>query len=213
MPLPDKTSLLKHQKIEWVESMLKRMLKKFARAAVRALGFELRRVRGPIPSETSKCRARLAQFCEDYGVDLGPGGDPIVESAIRVDLPQPYSMVGFMPVQLGGDARNLSWFRDGVLDYVYSSHLLEDFEDTKTPLIEWLRVLRPGGRLVIFCPDEKVYRAHCKRTGQAYNDQHKHADFSLAKVKNVLAEIGGTTIVHETPLVDIYSWELVAEKL
>src|SRR3954451_8769285 len=73
--------------------------------------------RSPVwQSETSKCRARLAPHCTRYGVDLGPGGDPITPHAIRVDLPQPYSHVGSLPVQLGGDAENLYWFRDGVLD-------------------------------------------------------------------------------------------------
>ena len=39
-------------------------------------------------------------------------------------------------------AKDLYWFRDGVLDYVYSSHLLEDYVDTEAVLREWLRVLR-----------------------------------------------------------------------
>jgi predicted SAM-dependent methyltransferase len=167
----------------------------------------------PTPSETSKCRARLAPYCTGFGVDVGPGGDPIVPAAVRVDLPQPYSHVGSMPVQLGGTATDLKWFRDGVLDYLYSSHVLEDFQDTEQVLREWLRVLKPGGKLIIFCPDEQVYREHCKNTGQSYNTCHVHADFSLGFVKNVLSKIGGVRVVHEIALVDIYSWDLVVEKL
>lgn len=164
-------------------------------------------------SETSKCRARLAPFCTGYGLDLGFGGDPITPAAVRVDAPVPYASTGFAPVQLGGDATRLHWFRDGVLDYVYSSHLLEDFDDTETVLREWLRVLKPGGNLIIFCPDEPAYRAHCERTGQMYNEHHKHSDFSLRTVKETLQRIGGVKFIHENPLVDIYSWDLVAQKL
>ena len=80
-------------------------------------------------SETSKCRARLSPFCLGYGLDLGFGGDPINTAAIRVDTPKPYAYTGDAPVQLGGDARVLHWFRDGVRDYIYSSHLLEDFSE------------------------------------------------------------------------------------
>jgi hypothetical protein len=40
-----------------------------------------------------------------------------------------------------------------------------------------------------------------------------HADFSLAFVQTILDAIGGVRTVHSTPLVDHYSWELVAEKL
>lgn len=172
----------------------------------------LRRPAHGYASETSKCRARLLPYCTGYGLDLGFGGDPISPQAIRVDSPRPYADTGAHAVQLGGDAVNLHWFRDGVLDYVYSSHLLEDFVDTEAALREWLRVLKPGGKLIIFCPDEPVYRAHCQRTGQMYNENHKHADFSLEKVKRILNEIGGVRFIHENPLVDVYSWELVAQK-
>lgn len=179
----------------------------------RALNKVLRKRPQVYRSETSKCRGRLASWCEGSGVDLGFGGDPIAPAAVRVDFPQPYAATGAHPVQLAGDASQLRWFRDGVLDYVFSSHLLEDFGDTAAVLREWLRVLRPGGRLVLFCPDEQVYRKHCRETGQIYNEHHKHADFSLKKVKDILLAIGGVKFVHEADLVDIYSWELVAEKI
>lgn len=165
------------------------------------------------PSETSKCRARLAPYCVGDGADLGFGGDPITPAAIRMDMPSQYGTVGEFPAQLHGDAANLVWFRDGVLDYIFSSHLLEDFQDTESVLREWLRVLKPGGRLIVFCPDEQRFRAHCARTGQPYNPHHIHAHFSLDYVKGLLDRIGGTRLVCENPDVDIYSWDLVVEKL
>lgn len=168
----------------------------------------------PSPSETSKCRARLAPWCTGYGVDLGFGGDPITPAAIRVDLPRPYAdyLGDTYPVQLGGDVADLKWFRDGALDYVYSSHVLEDFVDVRVVLREWLRVLRPGGRLIIYCPDEQIYRRHCAATGQPYNTHHVHADFSLAYVQRALAELGMTRELHAAALVESYSWEIVVEK-
>jgi SAM-dependent methyltransferase len=168
----------------------------------------------PSPSETSKCRPRLAAYCTGYGLDLGFGGDPIVPHAIGMDMPQPYSDVGKLPVQLGGDASRLVWFADGTLDFVFSSHLLEDFRDVGAVLREWLRVLRVGGRLIIFCPDEQVYRRHCAANGLPPNQHHVYADFSLAFVKRELLRLGVPHLVlHENPLVDVYSWEIVVEKL
>ena len=41
---------------------------------------------------------------------------------------------------------------------------------------------------------------------------HKHADFSLEFVKKALANVSDYEVVHECPLVDIYSWELVCKK-
>jgi len=164
-------------------------------------------------SETAKCRKRLKRFIKGYGIDIGYGGDPIVEWAITVDLPTPYTKVGTHPLNLGGDARDLYWFRDEVLDFVYSSHLLEDFENTKEVLTEWLRVLKVGGHLILYCPVEQVYREHCRKTGQPYNYAHKIENFDLNYVKNILEQIGVTEIIHAKPLVDDYSFELVARKI
>jgi hypothetical protein len=191
---------------------IKTFIRKTLQAQVSKYGYELRRVRGAYQSETSKCRARLAPYCNGCGVDLGFGGDPITETAIRVDSPRPYAFTGPYTPQLGGDASKLHWFADQVLDYVYSSHLLEDFHDTKAVLVEWLRVLKIGGRIVLFCPDQKAYAAHCAALGIAENPHHAHADFSLRKVQQILSEIGKTREIHSLDLVDIYSWELVAQK-
>lgn len=165
------------------------------------------------PSETSKCRPRLVKYCVGSGIDIGPGGDPITPAAVRVDLAAPYSSVGNFPVQLAGNAADLFWFADAVLDYVYSSHVLEDFEDTERVLSEWLRVLKPGGRLILYCPDENVYRKHCESTGQPYNSHHKHKDFSLKYVSNILNKQGGIQYLHACKLIDVYSWELVVQKM
>ena len=178
------------------------------------IGPLFRRSRVPeFPSETSKCRARLAPYCTGYGVDVGFGGDPIVEHSIRIDLAKLYANVGTYPVQLAAETMSLHWFRDEVLDFVYSSHLLEDFGDTEAVLREWLQVLKIGGRLILFCPDERAYRAHCAATGQPYNAHHTHPDFSLAFVKMRLLTIGGVEVIHECPLIDDYSWELVCMKM
>jgi hypothetical protein len=66
-------------------------------------------------------------------------------------------------------------------------------------------VLKPGGDLVLFCPDEQVYREHCKNTGQPYNTQHKIPDLN--------SEIGDGRVIYEVQLIDDYSWEIVAETL
>jgi SAM-dependent methyltransferase len=154
----------------------------------------------------------LAPFCVGYGADLGFGGDPISDAAVRIDYPNPYAHTGMYPVQLGGDASRLRWFADGVLDYVYSSHLLENFQDTKGILFEWLRVLKPGGHLILFCPDQQVYETYCRTHGKEPNPHHAHADFSLRKVQQILSEIDATEEIHSRDIVDDYSWELVVAK-
>ena len=168
-------------------------------------------------SETAKARERLGKYCQGNGIDIGFGGDPITPSAIAIDMEVPYLTYNQHPQNLKGDGRNLYWFRNEVLDYVYSSHLLEDFPEQETPFIilEWLRVLKPGGYLVIYCPDEPNYREYCKKTGQKFNEWHKVSNFGLKFLVGVLETHfkGKYEIVHEIELVDEYSFDLVVRKL
>ena len=122
-------------------------------------------------SATSLFRDSLMPYCKGYGIDIGFGGDKICPSAIGIDLPIPYAETGTDPVQIGCDASQLP-FKDESLDYVYSSHLLEDFENTVEVLKEWLRVIKPGGNLILLLPDELKYRTYCTSRGEGRNEHH-----------------------------------------
>ena len=163
-------------------------------------------------SETSKCRASLAPFCIGNGMDVGFGGDPIVPNAICMDLPEAYAKYVDHVQHLHGDAHHLYWFKDECLDYVYSSHVLEDFADTHAVLDEWLRVIKPNGNLVLYLPDEQTYRKHCWSQGKEPNVHHIHEHFSLSYVKKCLAHRMDIEVVHESFPVGIYSFELVFRK-
>lgn len=163
-------------------------------------------------SETSRCRASLAPYCVGDGIDVGFGGDPIVPHAICMDLPTPYARYKQHVQHLHGSAEDLHWFRDGVLDWVYSSHVLEDFPDTARVLDAWVRVLRPGGVLVLYLPDEQTYRAHCRAQGKPPNAHHIHEHFGLPWLKEKIAARRDLEVVHERFPVGIYSFELVLRK-
>jgi predicted SAM-dependent methyltransferase len=164
-------------------------------------------------SETSAHRKYLIRYCKGCGVDIGFGGDPIKPNSITMDLPQPYTILGKHPLNLGGDARSLYWFQNNALDYVYSSHCLEDFENTKETLSEWVRVIRKGGKLVLLLPDQKRYEKHCKKHGTEVNGSHKIKEFGLEYLKNIIKEIGNLKIVFEKDFTKEYNFALVAEKL
>lgn len=164
-------------------------------------------------SETSKVRNSLKIFCNGNGADIGFGGDPILKSAITIDLPSPYAKYKNNPLHLRGSGDNLYWFKDNVLDYVYSSHLLEDFEKTEEVLNEWLRVIKVGGNVVLFLPDEQVYREYNKKLGKNPNHNHVHDHFSLEFIKNIIKERDDVKIIHEVAISNIYSFELVLKKI
>lgn len=128
-------------------------------------------------SETAKHRHLVEQYCAGNGVDLGSSGEPVVPWAIQVDLPEEqyrnYNTTRpAAAIHWRGSALDLP-FKNAVLDFVHSSHLLEDFEDWHLPLAEWLRVLKQGGYLLIAVPGHERFRAAVRR-GQGDNLSHKH---------------------------------------
>jgi SAM-dependent methyltransferase len=158
----------------------------------------------------------LAQFATGRGIDVGYGGDCISQNAWSFDMPQPYTKVGDDKQILRGDCRHLDFLCDESLDFVYQSHVIEDWtwEDIVPIINEWRRVLRIGGVLINCCPDEPVYSAHCRQTGQSYNENHKNADFTLENFKRkVFSPTGPWDIVYENPLINVYSWHLVMRKV
>lgn len=166
-------------------------------------------------SETAKHRHVLGPLCQGCGIDVGFGGDPITPTAMRMDLPQPYARTGdALPVQLPGDCRDLLWFRSDVLDYVYSSHVLEDFDREQTaPILgEWARVLRPGGCMVLLQPDQARYVASCRRRGIAPNAHHSIDDFSLHYVVRAAEQVGELEVAADYPELDEYSFAVVFRK-
>jgi predicted SAM-dependent methyltransferase len=165
-------------------------------------------------SETSGIRKEVLTYCQGNGVDIGYGGDPVVPSAITIDKPPPYvPHLGSHPQNLRGDGADLYWFKDNVLDYVYSSHLIEDFAETGPVLREWLRVVKPGGYLILVAPVEKIYREHCSRTGQEYNTNHKIEEMSASYIISQLDQLMiPYRIEKRIDLINTYGFVLVVEK-
>jgi len=59
------------------------------------------------------------------------------------------------------NAADLSAFADESVDVIYASHVLEHFhhslnDELLQVLVEWRRVLKPGGRLLISVPDLRI---------------------------------------------------------
>ena len=123
--------------------------------------------------------------------------------AISVDLPSEqfdrYN-AGNTPenaIHWQGDALNLP-FKDGTLDFVYSSHLLEDFADWRPALREWTRVLKKGGYLVILMPDRERW-AEALRRGQPPNCAHRKE----GEVGALTHETRGSLVAIEDRLTDM----------
>lgn len=132
-------------------------------------------------SETGKHRDETVKYCQGNGIDIGSGGDPVVPWAISFDLPRSEFLhyhsneEPTFAIHWGGDASSLP-FRNAVCDFVYSSHVIEDFLDWNPYLTEWARVLKPGGHLIILLPDKFRWNEAIKH-GQPPNCAHTHESF------------------------------------
>ena len=142
------------------------------------------------------------------GIDVGSGGSPIFINSISMDC---YNGRFSELVQLRGDARNLYWFKDGILDYVFSSHCFEDFLEAEKPgvLKEWVRVIRPGGFLILLLPDERKYRAYCATRNAQPNGAHKDPDFNIDKVAAIVNTHTPNLLELERADVGVYSFIVV----
>lgn len=149
-------------------------------------------------SESAKYLHLFGPYLHGNGVDLGCGGAPVVPWAIGMDLPAAKYMAyhGHAQtagtVQWGGDARELP-FKDSTLDFVFSSHLIEDFEDWDPVLREWCRVLKSRGFLVILLPDRERFQA-ALAAGHPPNDAHRH-EGRVGELTEHLTRIGGFEVL------------------
>jgi tetratricopeptide (TPR) repeat protein len=124
--------------------------------------------------ETSKALNRRlfdSRFATRYfigdGIDVGSGPDPLgryTEQFPLMNSCRPWDMAD-------GDAQYLDSIADESLDFVHSSHCLEHMMDPHVALTNWIRVLKPGGYLVVTVPDEDLYEQGVFPS--TFNDDHK----------------------------------------
>lgn len=134
--------------------------------------------------ETSKAAMRRlydSRFATRYfvgdGIDIGAGADelgqygelfPLMRSCRGWDLKD-------------GDAQLMESVADGTFDFAHSSHCLEHMRDPAEALYHWLRVVRPGGHLIITVPSEDLYEQGVFPS--TFNSDHKWT-FTTHKFKS-----------------------------
>lgn len=87
------------------------------------------------------------------GIDVGCGPDPI--SQYQELFPLMRNVRAWD--QKDGDGQLLEGIADESLDFVHSSHSLEHMKDPADAMKNWIRVLKPGGHLIIMLPDEDLF--------------------------------------------------------
>ncbi len=84
------------------------------------------------------------------GIDVGCGTCRIDDMILSIDQQPDYR---YAHAQLVWDCKDLEIFADNKLDFIYSSHCLEDFEDIPKVFMNWWKKLKPDGLMLLLLPD------------------------------------------------------------
>jgi SAM-dependent methyltransferase len=102
-------------------------------------------------------RLRDSNFTRFYfrgeGIDVGGKPDPL---ALYAELFPGIKSIRTWDLE-DGDAQFMAGVQDDAFDFVHSSHCLEHLRDPEEGLKNWLRILKPGGYMVVMVPDEDLY--------------------------------------------------------
>jgi len=109
--------------------------------------------------ESWKVRWDIVPYTRGHVLDLGSGPFTPFPHFIAMDKKEQYTLEGktWSP-NIVGDATDLSKLPAGVkFDAVFSSHLLEHLKNPQQVLMDWWRVIKVGGHLVLYLPHKEFY--------------------------------------------------------
>ena len=124
--------------------------------------------------ETSKSRNMWSSNAIEWTIlkgdviDIGASDDPVTPNAKIFDKNE-------------GDANTISRYVKKQFNCVYASHCLEHMHKPKEAILEWWKLVKPGGYIFFTVPDEDLYEQGVFPS--RFNPDHK-ATFTLAKAKS-----------------------------
>lgn len=126
-------------------------------------------------------RLGQADFTTRYligqGLDIGGAADPLGQ--YRELFPAITAVRSWDGID--GDCQYLTGLADNSFDFVHAGHALQRMPDPREALRHWLRVLKPGGHLIVLVPDEDMYE-------QGHWPSRRHHDnrwtFTVFKTKS-----------------------------
>jgi len=138
--------------------------------------------------ESRKIVWEVAPYLRGRGLDVGAGIFKILPHAISVDnLDHAHNFGQQYKPDIVADASKLDMFASQSMDFVFSSHTLEHIVDHKAALKEWWRVIKHGGKLVLYLPHKDFY----PNMGEdGANPTHVH-DFLPVDIIETMEEICG----------------------
>lgn len=119
----------------------------------------------------------LRRYFVGDGVDIGGRPDPL---SLYLKFFPLMKSVRIWDLE-DGDAQFMESVADNTFDFVHSSHCLEHLHDPAEGLANWLRVVKPGGFVIVTIPDEDMYEQGVFPS--TFNHDHKWT-FTMFKTKS-----------------------------
>lgn len=123
--------------------------------------------------EAAKIRFECIPYVLGTGIDLGIGERWSYPHAVAVEMATP------------ADVGRLRIFTEGAFDFAFSSYTLPVFEDAAATIAAWWRVLKVGGRLILYLPHADYYPA----VGTPECDARFRRDYRPADVLALMREV------------------------
>jgi SAM-dependent methyltransferase len=108
-----------------------------------------------------------SRYFVGHGLDVGGKPDPL---ALHASTFAAIESVRTWDKE-DGDGQKLAGVPDASYDFVHSSHCLEHLEDPREALVNWLRVVKPGGHVIVTVPEEDLYEQG--QFPSTFNRDHK----------------------------------------
>ena len=155
------------------------------------------------PQKTHPERLLVVEKLGDYKgkkiLDIGCGEHKSIPEAIGIDI---------LPITDVCCYGNNLPYEDKTVDAIISRHSLEHFLDTVKTLIEWKRVLKCGGKMIIVLPDHQ----RTDTMAIAMNDgSHLHA-FTVKSFENLIKLIPSLRIIETGLGIKGWSFYVVLER-
>jgi len=152
------------------------------------------------------------KYFKGCGIDIGGRPDPL---SLYLEFFPLMQSVRVWDLE-DGDAQYMQSVDDEAFDFVHSSHCLEHIVDPLEALRNWVRIIRPGGYVILTVPDEDLYEQGVFPS--SFNQDHKHT-FTIKKgkswssrsinVTDMLCDLGETVRIEKIELLDgTYRYEL-----
>jgi len=161
-------------------------------------------------SETEKIRPKISYYLQKANkiLDIGCGNDKITKDAIGIDgrnLPTVDHVL-----ENNDDILDLNkFFLKNYFNLIYSSHCLEHLQDDMKALKNWASLIKEGGHLILYLPDDRYYNndsnpEHLQRyTFESFMEKFAKANIESLKFKEGFMDIGH----------DLYSFCIIFEKV